>query len=571
MESYNAWLGGDIFDADTKAELQAIAQDKKEIEDRFYKSLSFGTGGLRGILGAGTNRMNQYTVGKATQGLANYLLEQKDTAGGVVIAHDSRRMSAEFCRQTALVLNANGIETYIFDSLRPTPVLSFAVRHLNCAAGIVITASHNPKEYNGYKVYGRDGGQVTYPRDEAIIRHVGLVTGFDQIKTMGEAEATAQGLFHVLDAELDDAYMQNVMAQRIHPEVCQSTGSDLSIVYTPLHGAGNVPVRRALKEAGFTNIHVVPQQEMPDPNFTTVSYPNPEDPKAFTLALELAKTVNATCIFATDPDSDRLGCMVQNNDGEYVVLTGNMIGTLMAEYILSQRQQMGKLPANGALISTVVSSPLSKTIAQAYGVTYFEVLTGFKYIGEKMKEFEETGAYTYLFGFEESNGVLTGTYARDKDAVSGVLLMCEMAAYYKTQGKTLWDALQAMYAKYGYYMETVETITLKGVDGLAAMGAMMSGLRQNPPKTVTGKAVVCMKDFQNQTATETQTGAVAPIELPVSDVLHFALEGGDWFCVRPSGTEPKIKIYMGVKGTDGEEAKKRLAALAKDVMERLAN
>ncbi|MCL2284830.1 MAG: phospho-sugar mutase [Firmicutes bacterium] len=557
---YENWLNDPTIDEATKAELRAISSDPKEIEDRFYKELEFGTGGMRGVLGAGTNRLNIYTIRKATQGLANYILasDAYKPGMGVAIAHDSRRMSPEFSTEAALVLNANGIKTYIFDSLRPTPLLSFAVRYLGCVAGIVITASHNPPEYNGYKVYWSDGGQCPYPRDEAIIQEVQKVTDFNMVKTILLVEAKDKGLFNIADSFVDDAFIANVKAQCLNPEIIP--GSDIKIVYTPLHGAGNISVQRALGEMGFKNVYVVKEQEHPDGNFPTVDYPNPEDVKAFTCAINLAKEKDADIVVGTDPDCDRVGVAVKQ-DGDYVLLNGNMTGVLLAEYLVTQMQTKGKLPANGAIISTIVSTEMARAIAEANGIAYMEVLTGFKYIGEKIKEFEESGSHNYIFGFEESYGYLAGTYARDKDAVGATLLICEAAAFYRKQGISLWDVLQKLYEKYGTYRESIESITLKGVEGVENIKKIMAALRQNPPKSLGGAAVTEARDYN---CGKISTG------LPVSDVLYYATQDNSWVCVRPSGTEPKIKIYFGVKLQKGAIqacAEAKLAALAKDMLE----
>lgn len=567
-KEYEKWLNDDCFDVQTKEELKAIAGNDREIEERFYKSLEFGTGGLRGILGAGTNRMNIYTVRAATQGLANFILKQggKCKDMGVVIAHDSRRLSPEFALNTALVLNGNGIKAYLFDELRPTPELSFAVRKLGCIAGIVITASHNPPEYNGYKAYWSDGAQIPYPKDEQIIDEVSLITDFSKIKVADKDEMLKSGMLTILGHDVDDEFIACVKGQSINPNIIKKVADDFKIVYTPLHGTGNKPVRRALAEAGFKNVYVVPEQEMPDSNFTTVSYPNPEDPKAFTLALKLADEVDADIIIATDPDADRMGTVVKNN-GEYVFLTGNMTGVLLAEYILSQRKLNNTLPKNAAVISTIVSTNMTGEIAKAQCVDYSEVLTGFKYIGEKIKQFEENGSNSFVFGFEESYGYLSGTYARDKDAVVATLLICEAAAYYKTQGMSLYDGLQEIYKKYGYYKETTQSITLKGIDGIANMKKIMSGLRNNPPDKVNGQDVLEFRDYNAQKTTDLKTGKTSSTGLPVSDVLYFVLSDESWFCVRPSGTEPKIKVYFGVKGETQQGADSKLSALMESAME----
>ncbi|MBR1445023.1 MAG: phospho-sugar mutase, partial [Firmicutes bacterium] len=558
----------DYFDEATRAELKGIEGDEKEIQERFYKNLEFGTGGLRGIIGAGTNRMNIYTVSKATQGFANYIAKEGDEAKkmGVAIAYDSRRMSPEFAETAALVLNGNGIKTYLFDELRPTPMLSFAVRHLGCIGGIVVTASHNPPEYNGYKVYWSDGGQVPAPRDKEIIDEVEKITDFKMIKKADKAEAQKNGLFNIIGKEVDDEYDKNVMAQSINPEIIKKVADDFKIVYTPLHGTGNKPVRRVLQAVGFKSVNVVPEQELPDSNFSTVSYPNPEDPKAFTLAQKLADSINADIIVATDPDADRVGSVVKNNKGEYVVLTGNMTGLLLTEYILSQKKAAGKLPENGAIVSTIVSTDMTKEIAKEYGMKYFDVLTGFKYIGEKIKEFERDNSYQYIFGFEESYGCLAGTYARDKDAVVATMLICELAAYYKTRGMSLYEGLQEVYKKYGYYRESIESITLKGIEGIANMQKIMDTLRSDAPTEINGVKITEYRDYKSGEIKDVASGETKPTGLPVSNVLYFVLEDGTWFCVRPSGTEPKIKIYFGSKGSSEEEVLKKIDNAKKGIM-----
>ncbi len=556
MDVYKQWLSEPVFDEDTKAELKAIANDEKEIEDRFYRELEFGTAGLRGVIGAGTNRMNVYIVSKATQGFANYILKQGDEAvkKGIVIAYDSRNMSPEFAETTALVMAGNGIKAYLFESLRPVPVLSFAIRHLGCTGGVVVTASHNPPQYNGYKVYWEDGAQVPYPRDEAIMSEVNAITDFASIKKLSKEEAIEKGLLVMVGKEVDDAYDENVLAQLVNPEVVKEMGDSLKVVYTPLHGSGNLPVRRILAKAGLKNVIVVPEQELPDGNFPTVALPNPEDVNAFKLAMELSEKVGADYMCATDPDADRVGAVVKNSDGEYVVFTGNMMGTLICDYILSQKAAKGILPKNAAVVSTIVSSDLTKAICKNYGVAYFDVLTGFKYIGEKIKEFEADGSYSYQFGFEESYGCLTGPYARDKDAVDANLMIAEIASYYKKQGKTLYDALQALYAKYGYYKETVTSINLGGVEGAAQIKKVMADLRSSSPEEVGGVKVVEARDYSADVIKDLTTGETKPTGLPKSNVLYYVLEDGTWFCVRPSGTEPKIKVYFGASGDTMDEA-----------------
>lgn len=567
-QRYLDWLNNDYFDAETKAELKAIENDDKEIQERFYKDLEFGTGGLRGIIGAGTNRMNKYTVGKATQGLANYILKQGEEGKkmGVAISYDSRHMSPEFAEQAALVLNGNGIKAYVFDELRPTPELSFAVRHLGCTAGIMVTASHNPPEYNGYKVYWADGGQVPYPRDEEIINEVNSIENYSDVKTANKQEAQSSGLFNIIGKEIDDEFVKNVKAQSINSDVIKQVADTFKIVYTPLHGTGNKPVRRVLEEIGFKNVYVVPEQELPDPEFSTVSYPNPEDPKAFTLAMDLAKKEQADIIVGTDPDADRVGAVVKDSSGEYIILTGNMTGVLLADYILSQKKANETLPKNGALVSTIVSTNMTQAIAKYYDVAIYEVLTGFKYIGEKIKEFEQTGSHTFLFGFEESYGCLSGTYARDKDAVVATMLICEMAAFYKTKGMSLYEGLQEVYKKYGYYKETVKSITLKGIEGVQKIKYIMETLRKDSPSEVSGVKVVEARDYKASVTKNLMTGKEEKIELPVSDVLYYVLEDESWFCIRPSGTEPKIKVYFGVNGNTSEEADDKLTKVSNGLM-----
>lgn len=564
---YQSWLENPYFDKETKQELNDIAENEKEIEDRFYKELEFGTGGLRGVIGAGTNRMNIYTVRKATQGLANYIIACKGQKKGVAIAYDSRRMSPEFATEAALCLNANGIKAYVFESLRPTPELSFAVRELKCIAGIVITASHNPREYNGYKVYWEDGAQITPPHDKNILAEVAKVTSYDNVYTMKIEEAKAEGLYQIISSEIDDRYMEELKKQSIHPEMIREMSKDIKIVYTPLHGTGNLPVRRVLKELGFENVYVVKEQELPDGNFPTVSYPNPEDPKAFELALKLAKEKDADIVLATDPDADRLGVYCKDNaTGEYVSFTGNMSGMLIAEYVLRERKEAGNLPKNGALVKTIVTTNMAEAIAEAYQVKLIEVLTGFKFIGEQIKLFEEQKNYEYVFGLEESYGCLAGTYARDKDACVAVMMLCEVAAYCKKHGRTLWDEMLAMYEKYGYYKEGLSTITLKGIDGAAQIQEIMNGLRKNPPKNFGRFKVKAVRDYNTGERLDMTTGEKTGTNLPKSNVMYYELEQNAWCCARPSGTEPKIKFYMGVKGSTLDEAEMLLKELTEELM-----
>ena len=561
-EQYNFWLEDAYFDEETKEELRGIAGDETEIEDRFYKELEFGTGGLRGVIGAGTNRMNIYTVRKATQGLANYIISQGGKDRGVAIAYDSRRMSPEFADVAALCLAANGIKAYVFDALRPTPELSFALRKLHCISGIVITASHNPPEYNGYKAYWEDGAQVTAPKDKEIIEEVKKVKDYHQVKTMDKDAAIAAGLYQVIGKEIDDAYMEELKKQIIHPEIIKEVADDIKIVYSPFNGTGNVPARRILSELGFKHVYVVPEQEMPDPNFTTLDYPNPEDPKAFTLALKLAKEKNADIVLATDPDADRLGIYaLDSKSGEYIPFTGNMSGMLIAEYILRERTATGKMPENPAMVSTIVTTNMAAAIAKDYNVKFIEVLTGFKYIGEQIKLFEQTGSNNYVFGLEESYGCLAGTHARDKDAIVAVMCLCEVAAWCKKNGITVWDQMLKLYEKYGYFKETQYAITLKGIDGSRQIAEMMDKLRSNPPKTFGELTVKEFRDYDKDITRNLATGEETPTGLPKSNVLYFDLTNDSWCCARPSGTEPKIKFYMGVKGSSLEDAQDKVEKL----------
>lgn len=566
MDTFQFWLEDDYFDAQTKEELLAIRNNEAEVEDRFFKDLEFGTGGLRGVIGAGTNRMNFYTVRKATQGLANYIVKQDGAKKGCAIAYDSRRFSPEFAKEAALCLAANGIHAYLFEALRPTPELSFAVRKLGCTAGIVITASHNPPEYNGYKVYWEDGAQITAPKDKEIITEVRNVTDFHTVKTMDEEAAKAAGLLTIIGKEIDDAYMVELKKQIIHPELIKEMADNISIVYTPLHGTGLVPVTRVLKELGFKKVYVVKEQADPDPDFTTLEYPNPEDPKAFTLALELAKEVKADIILATDPDADRLGVYALDKaTGEYVSFTGNMSGMLIAWYLMSEKKAIGTMPANPALVKTIVTTNMADRLANAFNVTLIEVLTGFKYIGEQIKFFEQNHSYEYVFGLEESYGCLAGTHARDKDAVVAVMCLCEVAAYCKSKDMTLWDLMVSLYETYGYYKEGLHTVTLKGVTGQAKIAEIMDSFRKNPPKSFGAFQVNAFRDYDanviiKEDGSRTETG------LPKSNVLYFDLENDCWCCMRPSGTEPKIKFYMGVKGKDLADADSMLENLTKSVL-----
>lgn len=565
-KAYEEWLTNPCFDEATKAELRAIADDEKEIRERFYADLEFGTAGLRGIIGAGTNRMNEYVVRKATQGLANYILGVGGQEKGVAIAYDSRRMSPEFADFAALCLAANGIKAYVFESLRPTPELSFAVRKLNCIAGINITASHNPPEYNGYKVYWEDGAQITPPHDTGIMAEVKKVTDYSATKTMEKDAAIAAGLYQVIGEEIDDAFIAELKSQVLHADAIEAQKKNLKIVYTPLHGTGNIPARRVLRELGFENVYVVKEQELPDGNFPTVSYPNPEAEEAFTLGLKLAKEIDADLVLATDPDADRLGVRVKDKDGVYHTLTGNMSGCLLADYEIGQRKALKGLPEDGVLIKTIVTTNMADAIAKYYGVELIEVLTGFKYIGQQILGFEQKGRGTYLFGFEESYGCLIGTHARDKDAIVATMALCEAAAYYKTQGKTLWDAMIDLYERYGYYKDDIKSVSLKGIEGLQKIQEIMETLRANTPKELGGYQVLSARDYKTGVIRDLVTGGEKPSGLPVSNVLYYDLSDDAWLCVRPSGTEPKVKFYYGVKGTSLDDADAKSAAFGEEVM-----
>ncbi len=570
QEQLQYWLNDPYFDEKTKAELRAIEGDEKEVEDRFYKDLAFGTGGLRGVIGAGTNRMNIYTVRKATQGLANYINRNGDPQKGVAISYDSRRMSPEFAKETALCLAANGIKAYLSDTLRPVPEESFALRSFGCQAGVEITASHNPPEYNGYKVYWEDGAQVTPPHDTGIIADVNAVTDYNDVKTMSEEEAKKAGLLVYFGKEIDDAYMAALKQQIIHPEVIREMADDIKIVYTPFHGAGLVPVTRVLEELGFKHVYVVPEQRDPDPDFTTLEYPNPEDQKAFALALKLAKEKDADIVLATDPDADRLGVYAKDTaTGEYVAFTGNMSGMLIGEYILRERTLVHTMPEKPAFVTTIVTTNLAKAIATRYGCHYVECLTGFKYIGEQIRLFEEQHSYNYVFGLEESYGCLAGTHARDKDAPVAVMMLCEAAAFYKKQGLTLWDQMQKIYEEYGFYKETQYAITMKGMDGAAKIDALMEKLRTNPPQTFGEWKVEEFRDYASGKTVHLPDGTEGSTGLPSSNVLYFALDQDAWCCARPSGTEPKIKFYMGVKGTSLADADAKVEALTAAVKEKI--
>ncbi len=561
-ELYNDWLSNPYFDDDTKAELEAIKSDEKEIEDRFYKELEFGTAGLRGVIGAGTNRMNIYTVRKATQGLANYIIKMHGEDRGVAIAYDSRHMSPEFADEAALCLNANGIKAYVFESLRPTPELSFAVRELKCIAGINVTASHNPAEYNGYKVYWEDGAQITPPHDVGIMDAVSAINDYGKLKTMSKEDAEKEGLYVQIGKDIDDKYIAALKTQVKNADAIKEVQKDIKIVYTPLHGTGNLPVRRVLKELGFENVYVVKEQELPDGDFPTVGYPNPESPKAFELAVKLGNEVGADLILATDPDADRLGVYIKGSKpGTYHILTGNMSGCLLAEYEISQLKEKGQLPKDGAFIKSIVSSNLANDIAKYYHIKLYEVLTGFKYIGKKMLDFEVNHTGTYVFGFEESYGCLIGTHARDKDAIVASMALCEAAAYYKTKGMSLWDKMKEMYERYGYWRDGVQSIELKGKEGIEKIQNTLSLMRENVPTKIDRYDVIKVKDYLKDTVTDIKTGEVTTTGLPKSNVLYLDLSEEAWVCVRPSGTEPKLKFYYGVKGKDFEDADQQLEEL----------
>ena len=568
MKIYNEWLTNPYFDEATKEELRAIAGDENEIKERFYMDLEFGTAGLRGVIGAGINRMNIYVVRRATQGLANYIIKQGGASKGVAIAYDSRHMSPEFAMEAAMTLAANGIKAYKFESLRPTPELSFAVRELGCIAGINITASHNPPEYNGYKVYWEDGAQFTPPHDKGVTEEVLAIEDLSTVKVTDEASATAAGLYQVIGADIDDKYIAQVKAQVVNQAAIDKMQDQITIIYTPLHGTGNIPARRVMKELGFTHVYVVPEQELPDGDFPTVSYPNPESREAFELGLKMAKEKDADLVLATDPDADRLGVYVKDTkSGDYIPLTGNMSGSLLCEYVLSQKAAAGKIPEDGQVVKSIVSTNLIDAVAKNYGCELIEVLTGFKWIGKQILKNEQTGKGHYLFGMEESYGCLIGAYARDKDAISATAALCEAAAYYKEKGMTLWDAMVAMYEKYGYYKDAVQSIGLKGIEGLAKIQSIMETLRNNTPAEVGGYKVLSARDYKLDTIKDMATGEVKPTGLPSSNVLYYDMEDGAWICVRPSGTEPKIKFYYGIKGTSLEDTDAKSEALGKAVMD----
>jgi len=569
LEEYKKWMESTFIDEETKKELKEIENNEKEIEDRFYKNLEFGTAGLRGIIGTGTNRMNKYTVSKATQGLANFIIKEKGQARGVAIAYDSRNMSKEFSEIAANCLNANGIKAYVFEELRPVPELSYAVRRLGCIAGIMITASHNPAQYNGYKVYWADGAQIVAPKDKQIIEEVNNVQNYEDAKRMEKNLAIKLGLYNVIGKEIDNSYIEELKKLSINPNIIREQ-EDLKIVYTPLHGTGNIPVQTILKEIGLENVFVVPEQEKPDGNFPTVEFPNPEDKKAFKMALELAKKENAEIVLATDPDADRLGIYAKNNKtGNYMPFTGNMSAMLIAEYMFSQKKEKGILPINGALITTIVSTNLAKAIARNYNLKLFEVLTGFKFIGEKIKQFEETKQYSYEFGFEESYGCLVGTHSRDKDAIVAIMMLCEAAAFYKSQGISLWEQMINIYEKYGYYMEDAKSIILEGAEGSLKIKEILNNLRKNPLEKIGNYKVLEFRDYKEEIIKNMVTEEISKTDLPNSNVLYYELEGDSWCCVRPSGTEPKIKLYFGVKEETMQKAQEELEKIKEDMIKKL--
>ncbi|PGZ54388.1 phosphoglucomutase [Bacillus anthracis] len=570
-QEFSRWLSYAELDAELKEQLENMKQDEKKIEDSFYKNLEFGTGGMRGELGAGTNRLNVYTVRKATQGLAKFIekLGEEAKKRGVVVAYDSRHKSPEFAMEVAATLGAHGITTYVFESLRPTPVLSFAVRHLHTVSGIVLTASHNPPEYNGYKVYGEDGGQLPPKEADELISYVNAVEDELTVEVADVEQLKADGLLHIIGQEVDDAYAAELNNVIINKEMVQKVGKDLKIVFTPLHGTSNISVRRGLKEVGFTDVTVVKEQELPDPNFSTVKSPNPEEHAAFEYAIRDGEKVGADVLIATDPDADRLGVAVRNHDGEFQVLTGNQTGALMLDYLLSQKKENGTLPENGVVLKTIVTSEIGRTIAKAYGLDTVDTLTGFKFIGEKIKQYEESGQYEFQFGYEESYGYLIRPFCRDKDAVQSVLFACEVAAYYKSQGKTLYDGLLEVFEKYGFFREDLVSITLKGKDGAEQIQEMMATFRENPPKEVAGLTVVAVEDYKASIITSLQDGHKEEIHLPKSNVLKYQLEDGSWFCLRPSGTEPKIKFYFGVQDNSLQNSEQKLLTIKEDIMNRL--
>lgn len=566
-ENFQTWITGTYFDEATRNELHLIKNDTREIEDRFYRDLEFGTGGMRGVIGAGTNRMNKYTVRKAAQGLANYVKKEPGLATkGIAIAYDSRHCSKEFAYETALVLAANQIKAFVFDDLRPTPELSFAVRHLDCAAGVVITASHNPKEYNGFKAYGCDGCQLPPRESDMVIEEVNAIADYASIPSMDQQKALEDGLLVIIGSEVDDAYMEALKRVCVNPELSRRAGKDSKIIYTPLHGSGNIPVRRILKEIGFEQVLVVPEQELPDPDFSTVKYPNPEEKAAFEIGIALAQKENVDLIIATDPDADRVGVVVRDAKGEFVTLTGNQTGCLLLEYILSQKQARGELPENAFVVKTIVSSELARKITDHYKVELLDVLTGFKFIGEQIRMLDDTGLKKYVFGFEESYGYLAGTHARDKDAVVATMLIAEMYAWYREKGMTLYDGLMEIFSKYGFVKEGISSFTLKGKEGLEKIAAAMTTLRDRRPMAFGGAAVAVIRDYETGTMTDWESGKEEKLTLPQSNVLHYTMDAGNWFCIRPSGTEPKIKIYYGVSADSSANADHKLDELKNDVL-----
>ena len=570
-QEFSRWLSYAQLDAELKEQLENMKQDEKKIEDSFYKNLEFGTGGMRGELGAGTNRLNVYTVRKATKGLASFIekLGEEAKKRGVVVAYDSRHKSPEFAMEVAATLGARGITTYVFESLRPTPVLSFAVRHLHTVSGIVLTASHNPPEYNGYKVYGEDGGQLPPKEADELISYVNAVEDELTVEVADVEQLKTDGLLHIIGQEVDDAYAAELNNVIINKEMVEKVGKDLKIVFTPLHGTSNISVRRGLKEVGFTDVTVVKEQELPDPNFSTVKSPNPEEHAAFEYAIRDGEKVGADVLIATDPDADRLGVAVRNHNGEFQVLTGNQTGALMLDYLLSQKKENGILPENGVVLKTIVTSEIGRTIAKAYGLDTVDTLTGFKFIGEKIRQYEESGQYEFQFGYEESYGYLIRPFCRDKDAVQSVLFACEVAAYYKSQGKTLYDGLLEVFEKYGFFREDLVSLTLKGKDGAEKIQEMMATFRENPPKEVAGLTVVAVEDYKASVVTSLQDGHKEEIHLPKSNVLKYQLEDGSWFCLRPSGTEPKIKFYFGVQDSSLQNSEQKLLTIKEDIMNRL--
>ncbi|MCR4435827.1 MAG: phospho-sugar mutase [Clostridiales bacterium] len=568
LSNFKFWMQNEYFDKETREELDKIKDREKEIEERFYKDLEFGTGGLRGIIGAGTNRMNRYTVRRASQGVANYIGKQGEEAKskGIVIAYDSRNKSAEFALEAARVFAGNGIKAYLFDELRPTPELSFAVRHLGAKAGIVITASHNPKEYNGYKVYGEDGAQLSLEGSNAVLEEMNRLTDITRVKLMDKNEAVKKGMLKVIGKEIDDEYISRLKTLSINPDFAGAVGDSFKLVFTPLHGTGNKPVRRILDEIGFKNVLVVREQELPDPEFSTVKSPNPEEKSAFSLAMDLAEKENVDLIIATDPDCDRVGVAVRNSAGDYIILSGNQIGCLLLEYILSQKKSKMQLPQNGFVVKTIVTTELARKIAESYAVELVEVLTGFKFIGEQIKLLDEYGDKKFLFGFEESLGYLAGTFARDKDGVVACMLIAEMAAYYKTRGMSLYDGLQEIYKKYGYFVESVSSFGLDGIEGLAKIKKTMDRLREKKPERFNTSEVAAIRDYERSQRWDLRTKKTEVLTLPKSDVLYYEMQDGSWFCIRPSGTEPKIKIYFGTSAVDMERAELKMAALRDDVL-----